>query len=236
MWQKNTNVQFAYGYSISARKERSPLDGNALQECFFMAVDEPGFPGHPDEAEIIRRAIQGDKDALIMLYENHVDRVYRHFHAKIGNIVEAQDMTSETFTRAIEALMHGQYVWQGKPFGAWLFAIAGHILQERKRKLGSLPLIENLDALLEAFEPMSQEMDIPDALVQKEEQTALWDVVKKLPSAEQQVLIMRHVYNLPYNEVARRIGRSQSACKQLHYRALNRLRRLLEQNVVAIPE
>jgi RNA polymerase sigma-70 factor, ECF subfamily len=201
-----------------------------------MPIDKPGFLGPPDEAEIIRRAMQGDKDALTMLYENHVDRVYRHFYAKIGNIAEAQDMTSETFIRAIEAMMRGKYVSQGKPFGAWLFAIAGHVLQERWRKLSGLPLIENLDTLLETFEPVSQDLDIPDALIQKEEQTALWTIAKKLSFAEQQVLIMRHVYNLPYNEVARRLARSQSACKQLHYRALNRLRRLLAQNVVAIPE
>jgi RNA polymerase sigma-70 factor (ECF subfamily) len=185
------------------------------------------FPIQPDEAETVQRASQGDKDALITLYENNVDRVYRHIYKKVGNIAEAQDLTSETFIRAIEAIMRGQYVWQGKPFGAWLFGITNRILKERRRKLNGLPLIENLDTLLESFEPMSQEMDIPDALVQKEEQTALWSLVEQLPLVQQQILIMRHAYGLSYSEIATRLKRSESACKQLHYRALTKLKRLV---------
>lgn len=184
-------------------------------------------PALPDEAELVQRVSRGDKDALITLYENYVDRVYRRLYKKVGNIAEAQDLTSETFTRAIEAIVSKKYTWQGKPFGAWLFGIANHLLQERWRKLKGLPFIENLDILPESFEPMSQEMDIPDALVQKEEQMALWDLVEQLPLVQQQILIMRHAYGLPYSQIATRLKRSESACKQLHYRALTRLKSLI---------
>lgn len=188
----------------------------------------PIIPSQADEAELVQRASQGDRDALAILYESHVDRVYRHLYSKVGNIAEAEDLTSETFTRAIEGIMRGQYVWRDKPFAAWLFAIVRHVLQERRRKLNGLPLIENLDTLLESFEPMSLEMDIPDALVQKEEQMALWDLVKKLPFYDQKLLIMRHAYCLPFSEIARHLGRSEAACKQLHYRVIAKLKRLVQ--------
>jgi RNA polymerase sigma factor (sigma-70 family) len=190
----------------------------------------PRFPVRSDEAETVQRASQGDKDALITLYEKYIGRIYRYFYTNVGNIAEAEDLTSELFIRAVEALMRGKYVWQDKPFEAWLFGITRYMLKERWRKLNGLPLIENLDTLLEAFEPTSQEMDIPDTLVEKEEQTAVWDLVKQLPLVEQQVLIMRYVYNLPYNKIATRLERSESACKQLHYRALTKLKRLMQNN------
>lgn len=193
-------------------------------------IEVSGSSGEINEAEVIQRAIRGDKDALIMLYEKYIDRVYAYFYSKVRNIAEAEDMTSETFIRAIEALMHRQFVWQGKPFGAWLFKTARYVLAEHRRKIKGLPSMENLDSLLETYEPVSQEADIPDTLIQREEQTALWDLVKTLSSAEQRVLIMRHVYNLPYSEVARRLARSEAASKQLHYRALRRLKRLLKNN------
>lgn len=180
------------------------------------------------EVELVQRVSQGDKGALITLYESYVDRIYHHFYSKVGNIAEAQDLTSDLFIRAVEALMRGQYVWQDKPFGAWLFGIARYMLMERRRGLNNLPLIENLDALPEVFEPVSQEMNIPDTLVQKEEQTALWDLVKQLSLAEQQVLIMRYVYNLPYSQIAKRLKRGERACKQLHYRALTKLKHLAQ--------
>ena len=191
-------------------------------------VNKPEGATQISEAEIVLRVSQGNRDALVVLYENNIDHIYRYFYKKVGNVAEAQDLTSELFIRAIEAIMREQYVWQGKPFRAWLFGIASRMLQERRRKLRGLPLIENLDALLEVFEPESQEMDIPDALVLNEEQTALWDLVNQLSSAEEQVVIMRYAYNLPYSEISMRLKRSESACKQLHYRALTKLKHLAQ--------
>jgi RNA polymerase sigma-70 factor (ECF subfamily) len=191
-------------------------------------VNKPEGATQISEAEIVLRVSQGDRDALVVLYENNIDHIYRYFYKKVGNIAEAQDLTSELFIRAIEAIMREQYVWQDKPFGAWLFGIARYMLKERRRKLNSLPLIETLDTLLGVFEPVSQETELSDALVQKEEQTALWDLVRQLSSAEQQVLIMRYAYGLPYSEISMRLKRSESACKQLHYRALTRLKHLAQ--------
>jgi RNA polymerase sigma factor (sigma-70 family) len=193
-----------------------------------MGIKKPEAARPPSEAVLVRQASQGNKDALIALYENYIGRIYRYFYTNVGNIAEAEDLTSELFIRAVEALMRGKYIWQDKPFGAWLFGIARYMLKERWRKLNGLPLIENLDTLPEVFEPASQEMDIPDALVQKEEQTALWELVNQLPSAEQQVLIMRYAYSLPYSEISTRLKRSESACKQLNYRALAKLKRLAQ--------
>jgi RNA polymerase sigma factor (sigma-70 family) len=193
-----------------------------------MGIKKPEAARPPSEAVLVRQASQGNKDALIALYENYIGRIYRYFYTNVGNIAEAEDLTSELFIRAVEALMRGKYIWQDKPFGAWLFGIARYMLKERWRKLNGLPLIENLDTLPEVFEPASQEMDIPDALVQKEEQTALWELVYQLPSAEQQVLIMRYAYSLPYSEISMRLKRSEPACKQLHYRALAKLKRLAQ--------
>src|SRR5450432_3284990 len=174
-----------------------------------MGIKKPEAARPPSEAVLVRQASQGNKDALIALYENYIGRIYRYFYTNVGNIAGAEDLTSELFIRAVEALMRGKYIWRDKPFGAWLFGIARYMLKERWRKLNGLPLIENLDTLPEVFEPASQEMDIPDALVQKEEQTALWELVNQLPSAEQQVLIMRYAYSLPYSEISTRLKRSE---------------------------
>jgi RNA polymerase sigma-70 factor (ECF subfamily) len=180
------------------------------------------------EAKTVQQVSQGDKNALITLYENHIDRVYRYLYSKVGNVAEAKDLTTETFTQAIEALMNGQYVWQGKPIGTWLFTIANDVLQERDHRLNNLPHLENIDSLLESVEPITQKTTISDTLIQKEEKGALWDLVKQLPLVEQEVLIMRHVYGLPYSEIARRLQRGEHASKQLHYRALTKLKRLVQ--------
>jgi RNA polymerase sigma factor (sigma-70 family) len=192
------------------------------------AAFTPALPDRDYEAKLIRHVSRGDKDALIEVYEKYIDRVYSYFYSRVEkNIADAQDLTSETFTRAIEMILRGQFVWQGKPFSAWLFGIARNVLQEHRRKSHNLSPVEDLDDVLEVSEPISQEADISDALVQKEEQVALWNLVKTLPSMQQQVVIMRHAYGMSYSEIASRLGRSEQASKQLHYRALNSLKRLI---------
>jgi RNA polymerase sigma-70 factor, ECF subfamily len=177
-----------------------------------------------EEAELVRRVSQGDSVALVKLYENYLDPIYRYIFSWVHNVYEAQTLTSETFTRAIEALSRGRYTWQNKSFGVFLNGIATKIHLERSRKLKNAPATEELDQALESHELVSQEPDVLDALVQKEEQAALWQLIKELAVEEQRVLIMRHVYDLPYADIAQLLGRSESACKQLHYRVLRKLK------------
>jgi RNA polymerase sigma-70 factor (ECF subfamily) len=203
-----------------------------------MDTDEPEFneelpPGHVDnqdevqlaeEAELVQRVKQGDSVALAKLYELYIDQIYRYIYSWVHNVYEAQTLTSETFTRAIEALSRGRYTWKDKRFGAWLYGIAGNILHERDRKLKNGPVTEELDHALERHELVSPEPDALDALVQREEQVALWQLIKELALEEQQVLILRHVYDLPYADIAQVLGRSENACKQFHYRVLRKLK------------
>ena len=177
-----------------------------------------------EEAELVRRAKQGDSVALAKLYENYIDQIYRFIYNWVRNVYEAQTLTSETFTRAIEALSRGRYTWQDKRFGAWLYGIARNTLLERQRKLKQGPVTEELDRVLETHEPSSQEPDALDTLVQREEQTALWQLIKELALEEQRILILRHVYDLSYADIAQGLGRSENACKQLHYRVLRKLK------------
>jgi len=177
-----------------------------------------------EEAALVQRASKGDTDALVKLYEGSVDSIYRYCYSRVGNISEAEDLTSEIFTRAIEALVRGTNAWQSKPFGSWLYSIAINLLRERKKKLRDAPLAGQMKDLLEHKEPPSEEANILDAARHREERDALWQLVDELPLAEQSVLIMRHVYDLSYNQIAERLKRSEGACRSLHQRALNGLR------------
>ncbi len=177
-----------------------------------------------EEARLVQRAMEGDTGAFAALYEASIAGVYRYIYRRLENVFEAENLTSETFTRAVDLLAQGRYDWQGRPFRAWLIGIAAKILQEQYRVLKSTPVMEDLNDILEHNEPASGEDDILDAIVQQEEHSALWQLVEELPVLERSVIILRHVYELSYAHIARRLGRSEDACKQIHYRALKKLR------------
>lgn len=176
------------------------------------------------EAEWVRRASEGDQDALVKLYERNIDQLYRYFYSRVENISEAEELTSETFTRAIKGLLRGDYSVQGKPFGSWLFGIAARVLKELKRESKDTSDMKDVDELPEYSQP-ANEGDILDSFVQQEERDALWQLVRELPVVEQRILVMRHVDGLSYAQIAKRLSRSEFACKQLHYRALERLKK-----------
>lgn len=177
-----------------------------------------------EEAARVRRASQGDQDALIEIYKQSFDALYGYFRKRVRSKSEAEALTSETFTRAIEGLLRGQYTWQGKPFRSWLFGIAARVLKEHRREFDNASGIDSLDNLLGHNEPLSEEEDVPGTVVQQEESDALWRLVRELPDTEQSILIMRHVDDLSYAEIAQYLKRSVNACKQLHYRALANLK------------
>jgi RNA polymerase sigma-70 factor (ECF subfamily) len=195
--------------------------------CDANFNDETGClkaqPSFAWEAEWVQRAILGDQDAVSKLYKSYVDSIYSFFCRKTRNTTEAETLTSETFTRAIAALKFGQYKWQGKPFLAWLFRIADYTFKEWIRaKQPTVPL-KDLEELQHSTSLNGKE-DVLDLVVKREELNRFWQLVYELPPIEAQILVMNIQQDLSYAEIAKRLQRSERACKQLRYRAVKKLK------------
>jgi RNA polymerase sigma-70 factor, ECF subfamily len=74
----------------------------------------------PDDVQLAQRAL-ADSDAFAELYHRHLTRVYRYHMAHVGNIKDAEDLTSQTFMAALE----GIHSFRGSgSFAAWIMGIA----------------------------------------------------------------------------------------------------------------
>ena len=176
------------------------------------------------EAALTRQASLGDPIAFTKLYELYIDDIYHYCYSRVGDIFEAENSTSETFTRALEALSQKHFTWQGKPLGAWLHGIAANVVHEHIRKSMKMSFIDELDHVLPPNEPVSEQPDMLETVIQREKQDAIWQLLKEFSVEEQQLLVLRYSYELSYAEIAKRLGRSENACKQLHYRVLKKLK------------
>jgi RNA polymerase sigma-70 factor (ECF subfamily) len=175
-----------------------------------------------DEELLLVRHAQDDRRAFGVLYDRYVDRVYRYAYRRSTNHADAEDVTAETFRRALEALE--RYEARGLAFGNWLLGIAANVIRERSRVRASTSSHELPDGLPVDGEPADQDPAAIDVLVQQEEASALWRLVDDLPLDLRRALILRYAWDLSYGDIAKRLGRSDSACKQLVYRALKALR------------
>lgn len=179
------------------------------------------------ERQLVARSA-ADPDAFTELYDRYVAHVYQYAYRKLGTHPDAEDVTAQTFHRALERI--GTYQWQGYPFGSWLFRIAHNLIVDRHRA-GAVPL--SLDGLsANGFDPVDARADPLDAgLLARESADAAWAAVATLPPIQQRAVTLRFGRGLSHIEVGRIIGRGEPATKQLIYRAIKTLRaRLVETN------
>src|SRR5258708_1339213 len=93
------------------------------------AADRPGSPQHV--RRLVERAQKGDRNALEELYLLHFDRIYSYLHMSVGNRHDAEDLTTQTFLKMLEAI--GKFRFQAAPFPASLFRIAHNLATDHFR-------------------------------------------------------------------------------------------------------
>ena len=182
-----------------------------------MDLDEPE-PVQVDEGALVAAA-KRDPREFGPLYELYVDRIYRYAYRRVGTHHEAEDITAQTFQQALQALP--AYEWRGLPFGAWLFRIAGNIINRRGRTAGREVAVEDVTV----FSGFEQADDDPaDYVWRSEEAGALAELIRTLPPDQQRVIVLKFSHGLKNREIGDLMGRSEGAIKQLVHRALVSLR------------
>ena len=172
-----------------------------------------------DEESLVRRAQQGEHEAFARLYEEHFDKIYRYAALRIGDKMEAEDMTQQVFLNALQSI--SSFKWKGIPFSAWLFRIAHNLVVDylrKKVKHAVAPLDESL---------VSSGSDPQLAVEQKLDIEQLLLATKRLTEAQREVISLRFAGGLPVAQVARVMGKSQGAVKALQHSAIIALRKAL---------
>jgi RNA polymerase sigma-70 factor (ECF subfamily) len=162
-----------------------------------------------DEESLVRRAQQQDPQAFTQLYEEHFDRIYRYVALRIGNEIEAEDITQQLFLKALHSI--SSFRWKGVPFSAWLFRIAHNLVvdyQRKKTKQATVPLDESIASF--SGDPqllVEQSLDIERLL----------SATKRLTEAQREVLSLRFTSELPIAQVAKIMSKSLGAVKALQW-------------------
>jgi RNA polymerase sigma-70 factor (ECF subfamily) len=173
--------------------------------------------------DIVRRAQQGDADAFGELYDRYVDVVYRYIQYRVANVALAEDLTSETFLRALRRI--SSYTWQGRDFGAWLVTIARNLIADHF-KSGRYRMEVATSDLVEAGADRREEGPEDEVLAGITNETLL-EAVRGLNSEQQECIALRFLQGMSVAETAAIMGKNEGAIKALQYRAVKSLSRLL---------
>ena len=158
------------------------------------------------------------------------------------------DVVQETFAQACESFPQFRGTTEGE-FLAWLRRVLAsqlarqcerHIEADKRdirREVSWEGICESLDRSTARLESVVQiKSPSPGSQVDRREQAVIVaDMLAQLPNDYREVLILRHVENMPFPEVADRMGRSHGAVRMLWLRAIELLRECMEERGLQCP-
>ena len=198
------------------------------------AGQRTGWRDNPDAPRVealVELAQRGDSEAFGQLYDLYVDTVYRYVYVRVGDQQLAEDITSETFLRALRRL--DSFTWQGRDIAAWFVTIARNLIADH-RKSSRFRLEVATDELVgldDGRRPTPTGGAAPPApeaaAVTKARDVRLVEAIRALKPEQQECIALRFFQEFSVAETALAMGRSQGAIKQLQLRAVRALAGIL---------
>jgi RNA polymerase sigma-70 factor (ECF subfamily) len=192
------------------------------------------------EQKLIENA-RKDTQVFGEIYEEYYPKIFRYALRRVGNLEIAEDITSETFFKALKSLW--RFKWQNIAFSAFLYKIATNEVNYYFRrgiyKAFSLELMSEKGFDPPAQDDIEAELDEAETRLQRHEDfLAIRKELEKLPEKYQAVISLRFFENKKIIEVAEILGKKEGTVKSLLSRGLDMLREKLnesQRNSVAQP-
>ena len=172
-----------------------------------------------DELALLARARTLDADALAEVHERYYAPIFRYVAFRVSDRDVAEDLTSEVFTRLLSALRDKNA--PQNTLRGWLYGVAARVVSDHHRRHYRAPEVE-LDESL-----MSRDASPADIVEKMLTHADLKQAMTELTDEQQHVLALRFGYDMPIQEVAKTLGKTEGSIKQLQARAIAALSRKL---------
>ena len=207
-----------------------------MQVSHTLEIALPGVvstQAEQDDTQLVKASQQGDQDAFALLVRRHQRRVFNLSLRMVQDYEDASEATQEAFVAA----------WQGLPsfrgearFATWLYRIAYHCclrqLERRKRE-------RDLQAVIEAeqiLDGMHKEQRVEDILERRDRLAVVRAQMEQLPAKYRSVLVLRHLQEMSYEEMAAVLSMPVGTIKTHLFRARNLLKERLLAQYPGVPE
>jgi RNA polymerase sigma-70 factor (ECF subfamily) len=184
----------------------------------------------PDGADsgawsLVRAAQDGDRQAFAELFDRYHDVVHRYVLFRMADRTLAEDITQETFLRALRRI--GSVTYQGRDIGAWFVTIARNLIFDHVKS--SRYRLESTTSDLIELAPSTHgpEQQVLEGATNDE----LLRCVRRLNDDQQECIKLRFLQGLSVAETARIMERNEGAVKALQHRAVRRLAQLMPEGL-----
>jgi len=181
------------------------------------AAAAPGFNRLLSDERLTRRAVGGDERAFATIFRRYHQPLYRFCLAIVGNPEDAQDALQNTMAKVLRALPGEEREIELKP---WLYRIAHNEsidLLRRRRETRELDV-----------EQVAPGYGLAEDAATRERLRGLIADLKELPERQREVLVMREMGGLEFEEIGAALSTSGAVARQTLYEARQSLRQMEE--------
>lgn len=165
-----------------------------------------------------------DSDGIKELYNKYSRQVYIYAFSLCKNRHFAEDLMQEAFVKAMLSLecSHGNVQ-------AWLFRVCRNLWIDHVRKSKHLSNIE-----IDNIQIEDSSSGFLDDIIRTEEALKMYRTIISMSHSLSEVLILYYYLELPQNKIAEILSMSNGAVRTLLYRARNKLKTIVEENIYEI--
>jgi RNA polymerase sigma-70 factor (ECF subfamily) len=174
-----------------------------------------------DDGGLAERGGKGDRGAFAKLYDRYAGRIYAYHYYRTFSRETAEDLTSQTFLKALEGL-RGYEGEKGK-FSAWLYGIARNSLIDCVRTRARTVSLDEDPGILDAWD-LGADEDFTHDVAERDRWERLKPYFRALDPAAREIIVLRLWDGLSHAEIARLTNRTEAASKMAYSRALTVLR------------
>ena len=181
-----------------------------------------------EERDHVGRAAAGEQDAIGVLYDAYIARLYRYSLARVGTIEDAEDLAEEIFSKVLGAI--DGFEWRDlgnserSPFGAWIFRIASNHVASFHRRNARRGHTSEVPEWLEDSDRGPQELVETQLTI-----IEVFNAVEQLPQAQREVIRLRFAAGLNVAETAAALNKQPANVKVLQHKGVKRLKELLRE-------
>lgn len=170
---------------------------------------------------LLERIYKWDEQALAEVYDTYQPAIYRYIYRQLGQADIAEELAAETFLRFLKAIKKRKGPRDN--ISAWLYRVAHNLVVDfyrRQTAHNEQAFHEGLD--IGIVDGTDERLD--RAIQMRKARLAL----RQLTPLQQQIIALRFLEEMTYEQTAQVVNRSVNAVKALQHRAMNRMHRFLE--------
>jgi RNA polymerase sigma factor (sigma-70 family) len=180
------------------------------------------------DSQLVSLYQHGNEEAFEMLLNRHKSKIYTAIYLIVKDRYTAEDLLQETFVKAINTIRGGRYNEEGK-FLPWISRIAHNLAIDHFRKEKRYPevVLEDGSRVFNCIDFAEESEESKQVF--RETRSKLRDYIRELPEEQKHVLIMRHYFDMSFQEIADRTGVSiNTALGRMRYALINLRKKMMK--------